>query len=163
LNLVAAGRRRRGTQHLVRAGGTGQVGRELARLITLELPGRHWVDIRRDLNPAHLRKVLLSTYERAPRNYEQLLATPGVGPAAVRALALISEVVYGAPASTRDPARYSFAHGGKDGHPFPVDRATYDHSIAWLRDAVARARLGETERVQALKRLSAVTETTATR
>jgi hypothetical protein len=132
-----------------------QVNRELARIITLELPGRHWVDIRRDLNPAHVQKVLLSTYERAPQNYEQLLATPGVGPAAVRALALISEVVYGAPASTRDPARFSFAHGGKDGHPFPVDRVTYDHSIAWLREAVARARIGASERVEALKRLNA--------
>jgi len=132
-----------------------KVNRELARIITLELPGRHWVDIRRDLNPAHVHKVLLATYERAPQSYEQLLATPGVGPAAVRALALISEVVFGAPASTRDPARFSFAHGGKDGHPFPVDRSTYDHSIAWLREAVARARIGAGERVQALERLAA--------
>jgi hypothetical protein len=131
-----------------------RVNRELARLITLELPARHWVDIRRDLNPAHVRKVLLSTYQRAPQNYEQVLATPGVGPAAVRALALISEVVYGTPASTRDPARFSFAHGGKDGHPFPVDQTTYDHSIAWLREAVARARIGDSQRVQALQRLS---------
>ncbi len=135
----------------------GKVSRELARIISLELPGRHWVDIHRDLNPGHVKKVLLTTYERSPRNYEQLLASPGVGPAAVRALALISELVYGAPASTRDPARFSFAHGGKDGHPFPVDRATYDHSIAWLREAVTRARIGESERVQALRRLSEAT------
>jgi len=138
-----------------------RVNRELARIISLELPARHWVDIRRDLNPAHVRKVLLATYQCAPQNYEQLLASPGVGPAAVRALALIAEVVYGAPASTRDPARFSFAHGGKDGHPFPVDRTTYDHSIAWLREAVTRARIGDSERVQALKRLNAATDDSA--
>ena len=99
------------------------VDREIARVITMSLPSRHWVDIKRDINPAHLRKVLLSTYESAPQNFENLLSLRGVGPSAVRALALVSEVVYGRPASMRDPARFSFAHGGKDGHPYPVNRA----------------------------------------
>ena len=131
------------------------VDRELARVITLALPSRHWVDIRRDINPAHLRKVLLSTYEAAPQHFEQLLAVPGVGPKAVRALALVAEIVYGTPASTRDPARFSFAHGGKDGHPYPVNRDVYDHSVEWLRDAVSKAKVGRTERLEALKRLAA--------
>lgn len=78
----------------------------------------------------------------------------GVGPATLRALSLISELLYGAPASCRDPARYSFAHGGKDGFPFPVDRVTYDGSMEFLRDALGRARIGNADRLQALRRLS---------
>jgi uncharacterized protein len=130
-----------------------RTAREIARAISLELPRRHWVDIERDINPRHLKTVLLSTYEAGPTNFEELLAVKGVGPAALRALSLISELVYGAPASTRDPARFSFAHGGKDGFPFPVDRTTYDTSIDWLRTAVQRARIGEGDRAAALKRL----------
>src|SRR5215210_1599711 len=128
--------------------------REIARVITMSLPSRHWVDIKQDVNPAHLRKVLLSTYEANPQSFEALLAVPGVGPKAVRALALVADVVYGVPASMRDPARFSFAHGGKDGHPYPVNREVYDHSVDWLRDAVGKARIGQTERLHALKRLA---------
>jgi hypothetical protein len=131
-----------------------RVDREIARVLTLTLPSRHWVDIKRDINPVHLRKVLLSTYESSPQDFETLLALKGVGPKAIRALALVSEVVYGAPASLRDPARFSFAHGGKDGHPYPVNREVYDHSVEWLRNAVSRARIGNTDRMQALKRLA---------
>ena len=131
------------------------VDREIARVITLALPNRHWVDVERDINPAHLRKVLLATYEANPSNYEQLLAVRGVGAKAVRALAMVAEVVYGAPASMKDPARFSFAHGGKDGHPYPVDRDVYDHSVDWLRVALERAKLGRTDRLDALKRLAA--------
>lgn len=132
------------------------VDREIAKVITLALPNRHWVDLRKDINPAHLRKVLLSTYEAAPQTYEELLSLPGVGPKTVRALALVSEVVYGAPASLRDPARFSFAHGGKDGHPYPVNRVVYDESISWLRDAVAKARIGRTDKLDAMKRLTSL-------
>src|SRR5215218_8998360 len=130
------------------------VDKEIARVITLELPARHWVDVKKDINPAHLRKVLLSTYEAAPQNFEQLLAVPGVGAKSVRALALVADVVYGSPASMRDPARFSFAHGGKDHHPYPVDRAVYDQSVEWLRTAVEKARIGQSDRLDALKRLS---------
>ncbi|MFN2637750.1 MAG: DUF763 domain-containing protein [Gemmatimonadaceae bacterium] len=132
----------------------GVVGKEIARVITLALPTRHWVDIERDINPGHLRKVLLTTYETAPRNYEELLAVPGVGPKAVRALALVADVVYGSPASMRDPARFSFAHGGKDGHPYPVNRVVYDQSVDWLREAVNKARIGHTDKLKALRRLA---------
>jgi len=78
-----------------------------------------------------------------------------VGPKAVRALALVADIVYGSPASTRDPARFSFAHGGKDGHPYPVNRDVYDHSVEWLREAVGKAKIGRTDRLDALKRLAA--------
>jgi hypothetical protein len=130
------------------------VAREIARVITLALPSRHWVDVKKDINPAHLRKVLLSTYEANPQNFEQVLAVPGVGAKAVRALALVAEVVYGTPASMRDPARFSFAHGGKDRHPYPVNREVYDHSVEWLREAVAKARVGRSEQLRALERLA---------
>ena len=155
LNLVAT------ESHATRAATTRfagedpkRTGAEIARAITLELPRRHWVDIERDINPRHLKTVLLSTYESAPADFEALLAVKGVGAATLRALSLIAELLYGAPASSRDPARYSFAHGGKDGFPFPVDRRTYDGSIDFLRDALDRARIGTTDRLQALRRLA---------
>jgi uncharacterized protein len=132
----------------------GLVDREITRFVTLELPSRHWVDVKKDINPAHLRKVLLSTYEARPQTFEQLLAVPGVGAKAVRALAMVAEVVYGSPVSMKDPARFSFAHGGKDGHPYPVNRDVYDDSIEWLRDAVDKARLGRGDKLSALKRLA---------
>jgi hypothetical protein len=130
------------------------VRREIGKLASLKMPKRHHIDLRRDLAPKNLNRVLLSTYETQPADFEALLALRGVGPAAVRALALIAELAYGEPASARDPARFSFAHGGKDGHPYPVDRETYDRSIEWLREAVARARVGRTDRVDAMRRLA---------
>jgi hypothetical protein len=130
------------------------VDREIARVITLALPSRHWVDVEKDINPAHLRKVLLSTYEASPRNFEELLAVPGVGAKAVRALAMVAEIVYSTPASMKDPARFSFAHGGKDGHPYPVNREVFAQSVDWVRDAVEKAKIGRTDRLSALKRLA---------
>ena len=90
----------------------------------------------------------------APPDFERLLGIPGVGAKTLRALALASELVYGTPASTRDPARFSFAHGGKDGHPFPVDRTTYDRTVDVLHSALERAKVGHTEKVAALRRLA---------
>jgi hypothetical protein len=95
----------------------------------------------------------LKTYERQPQDFEQLLGLEGVGPKTIRALSLISELVYGVAPSYRDPARYSFAHGGKDGIPYPVDRETYDKSIELLRQAINRAKLGIKEKNEAEGRL----------
>jgi hypothetical protein len=88
----------------------------------LALPRRHAVIEREDVDPRYLEKILVKTYERQPEDYEAVLEVEGVGPKTLRALALASELVYGTPVSTRDPARFSFAHGGKDGFPYPVDR-----------------------------------------
>jgi hypothetical protein len=118
----------------------------------LTMPRRHAVMIA-DVNPRYLEKILLKTYERAPEDFETLLGMEGVGARTLRALALVSEVIYGTPASTRDPARFSFAHGGKDGTPFPVDRETYDKTVDILRAAVNRPGIDRSERVAALKRL----------
>jgi hypothetical protein len=124
----------------------------LAKLPALTMPRRHAVLIA-DVNPSHLERILLKTYERAPADFEALLGMEGVGARTLRSLALVSEVIYGTPASTRDPARFSFAHGGKDGTPFPVDTGTYDKTIEALRAAVTRAGIARSERVAALKRL----------
>ena len=127
--------------------------RTIKDLPVLRMPRRHAVLIS-DVNPAYLEKILLKTYERAPENFETLLGMEGVGGRTLRALALVSEIIYGTPASTRDPARFSFAHGGKDGFPYPVDTATYDKTVEVLRAAVNRAGIDRSERVQALKRLT---------
>jgi hypothetical protein len=129
------------------------IGVELKKMKELSLPAAHHFSLL-DLMPRSVERVLLKTYENPPADFERLLATRGVGPKTIRALALIAEVLYGTPASRRDPARYSFAHGGKDGVPYPVDRRTYDRSIEILREAVARARIGDTERKKALQRLT---------
>ena len=126
---------------------------------TLDMPASHALQLRH-LDARHLHTVLLSTYERAPHNFETLLGLDGVGPRTLRALALVSEVIYGGPASTRDPARFAFAHGGKDGTPFPVDRATYDRTIDTLQRVMGRARVDRSEKVGALKRLSQFAKTT---
>ena len=97
--------------------------------------------------------------ERAPKDFESLLSIEGVGPQTLRALALASELIYGTPASTRDPARFAFAHGGKDRTPFPVDRATYERTITILHQALHRAKVERSEKVRALKRLAQLEQT----
>ena len=119
----------------------------------LALPKRHAL-LLQDIDPQHLQSVLLSTYDRAPHDFESLLGLDGVGGRTLRALALVSEVIYGTPASTRDPARFAFAHGGKDGTPFPVDRATYDRTIDTLHAAMAQARVDRSDKIDALRRLA---------
>jgi hypothetical protein len=124
----------------------------------LDMPRRHWIqDI--DVNPKYLQKILLKTYENAPADFESLLAIEGVGAKTLRALALTSELIYGTKASRTDPARYSFAHGGKDGTPFPVDRTTYDKTIEVMRDALNGANVERSEKVKAFKRLAEFTGT----
>jgi hypothetical protein len=130
----------------------GLVLSALKELPLLSMPRRHAVLIA-DVNAQHLDKILLKTYEQAPETFETLLGMEGVGAKTLRALALASEVIYGTPASTRDPARFSFAVGGKDGFPYPVDLETYDKTVEILRAAVNKAGIDRSERVQALKRL----------
>lgn len=130
--------------------------KELKRLKHIELPGRHEILVR-DINPDRLASTLESAYEAQPENFEQLLGAKNVGPRTIRALALLSEIVYGAKPSFNDPARFSFAHGGKDGHPYPVDKNTYDRSIQILHSAVEHAKIGERERLDAIKRLKEAT------
>ena len=108
-----------------------------------------WLSMPRTLNW----KLAEKLYEFQPENYEQLLSVRGVGPATVRGLALVAELVYGAAPSWKDPVRYSFAYGGKDGVPYPVDHKAMDQSIKILKDIVGSARIGDDDRLKALQRL----------
>jgi hypothetical protein len=98
-------------------------------------------------------KALREVYEFQPSNYEELLSCKGVGPATVRGLALIAELVYGEKPSWKDPVKYSFAYGGKDGVPYPVDRKAMDESIQMLRETIHAAKIGDKERMQSLQAL----------
>jgi len=97
--------------------------------------------------------AMQNAFEIQPKNYEELVALKGMGPASLRALALISHIIFGSKLSWRDPARYSFAHGGKDGIPYPVNRKIYDRSITLLEAGIAESELGQKEKLQAIKRL----------
>ena len=98
-------------------------------------------------------KALKQAYEFQPRDFEELLSIKGVGPATVRGLALISELIYGEKPSWKDPVKYSFAYGGKDGVPFPVDRTAMDDSIRVLKEAIENSQVGTKKRLESLRRL----------
>jgi len=155
LNMVAhdSVQARQGSTHLATLP-PEKVIRELDHLVELDLPRRHKV-LLRDISPKHITRILKKTYAEQPHNFEALLGIRGVGPATIRALALLSELMYGARPSFRDPARFSFALGGKDGIPYPVNRRNYDLTIHLLEDAIARARIGNRDRIEALRRLAA--------
>lgn len=126
--------------------------RELKKLKSLKLPPLHQVFLE-DINPDSLRPILLKTYESQIQGFEQLLSLPRVGPKTIRALALISDLAYGAKPSLKDPVTYSFAHGGKDGHPYPVKREEYERTVEFLKKAIEEANLGRQEKLEALRRL----------
>jgi hypothetical protein len=118
------------------------------------MPAHH--DVRAsDVFVRRLHGTLAAAADRGPADFADLLRSPGVGARTVQALAMVAEVVYGAPYRFADPARFSFAHGGKDGHPFPVPLRVYDETIRVLKSAVHKARLGQSEELQALQRLDA--------
>ena len=118
----------------------------------LSMPAHHDVRVS-DVVLRRLHAALAAAAERGPRDFADLLLTPGVGARTVAALALVAEVLHGTPSRFSDPARFSLAHGGKDGHPFPVPLKVYDETIRVLKHAVERARLGNDERLAAIRRL----------
>lgn len=121
----------------------------------LVMPSHH--DVRsKDVDLRRLGSILWLAYEAQPKDFEDLLLLEGVGPRTVQSLALVSEVIHGTPSRFKDPARFSFAHGGKDGHPFPVPTKTYDEVISTLQKAVYKAKIGQTEKTEALKKLHAL-------
>jgi uncharacterized protein len=123
-----------------------------ATLPFLKMPARH--DVRaEDIELHRLHGNLAAAADRAPVDFAELLLTPGVGSRTVRALALVAEVVHGAPCRFSDPARFSLAHGGKDRHPFPVPLKVYDETIRVLKSAVQQAKLGRDDELAALQRL----------
>jgi len=128
----------------------------MTRVPELAMPVRHTLFAELDVPDRQMHTILTSTYEHAPNDFESLLGIAGVGPKTVRALALASELLHGKPASLRDPARFAFAHGGKDGTPFPVDRETYDRTIEVMSKALNSAAVDRSEKVAAFKRLKNV-------
>jgi hypothetical protein len=183
LNMVAeeAGENRRASAALVRENPDWLLDQieQYTEGPTLFAPTRHPV-LKLDINQKRLRDIVIHAHERNPGDFEALLGVEGVGPASVRSLALLAEIIFQAPPSRRDVttpramsgdpvsdsaatsaesrrwADYSYAHGGKDGTPYPVDRDTYDQNIFVLTEAVRRARLGENDKFNALKRLSRI-------
>src|SRR6195952_5741679 len=130
---------------------TGEVPAQ-ALLPHLIMPAHH--DVRSsDVFTRRLHATLAAAAERGPKDFPDLLLTPGVGARTVRALAMVAEVMHGAPCHFADPARFSFAHGGKDRHPFPVPIKVYDETIGVLKSAVRKAKLGQEEELGALRRL----------
>jgi len=119
---------------------------------TEKLPSRHRVFIE-DINPKFLEKIFLKTYEKKPKDFQELIALDGVGSKTLRALALISDLIYGANLSFRDPARYSFCHGGKDGYPYRIKLSDYDNTIDILAKIINKAKLDKSEKISALRRL----------
>lgn len=118
----------------------------------LTLPDHH--DVREgDVNLRRLHAALAAAHERGPVDFTDVLRTPGIGARTLQSLAFVAEVVHGAPSRFADPARFSLAHGGKDGHPFPVPLKVYDETVRVMKRAVEAARLGNADRLGALKRL----------
>ena len=134
---------------------SAKVGQD--QLTLLELSDRDFKShpvVSEDFSKSHyLEKILYKLTDKKPKNYESLLATEGVGPKTIRALSLVAELIYGAPPSYEDPARYSFAHGGKDEIPYPVDRETYDQTIEFFKRVISRLRVGFVEKKKIVNRL----------
>src|SRR5262244_519683 len=159
---------RRGQLDLLDSLGPDRIVREMRRVSTADdglarqptqpllphlfMPAHH--DVRAgDVNLRRLHASLAAATNAGPKDFAELLLTPGIGARTVRSLAMVAEIVHGAPYRFADPARFSLAHGGKDRHPFPVPIRVYDQTIRVLKTAVAKARLGRDEELAALKRL----------
>ncbi|MFI4994915.1 MAG: DUF763 domain-containing protein [Hyphomicrobiales bacterium] len=164
-----AGASRRGQLDLLRELGPDRIVREFTALEGktsprpppdapflpyLVMPAHH--DVRpKDVVARRLHGALAAAAERGPADFADLLLVPGIGARTVRSLALVAEVIHGAPCRFADPARFSLAHGGKDRHPFPVPTKVYDQTIEVLKSAIAGAKLGNAERLDAIGRLDA--------
>ena len=128
--------------------------KEISKLV---MPAHHDVKAK-DVDLKRLGAVLWLAQEKQPKDFADLLLLQGLGPRTLQSLALVSEVIHGAPARFKDPARFSFAHGGKDGHPFPVLTKVYDETIGILQNAIHKAKIGLSEKNEAIKRLTQITQ-----
>ncbi len=124
----------------------------IQEIAKIRMPAHHDVKSK-DLDLKRLGSIIALAYEKDLQDFESLLLLEGLGPRTLQSLALVSEIIHGTPSRFQDPARFSFAHGGKDGHPFPVPTKVYDETISTLRHAVSRAKIGHTDKQKALKSL----------
>lgn len=128
--------------------------REIQKLF---LPAHH--DVRsEDVDLKRLGSILWLAHDTHPENFEELLLLRGVGPRTLQSLTLVSEVIHGTPSRFKDPARFAFAHGGKDGHPFPVPIKVYDETISTLQTAVEKSKLGLSDKQHAIKALTQIAQ-----
>lgn len=130
---------------------------KLMREVSIILPRHHEVKAE-DVNLKRLGAALLLAHETNTSDMESLLLLEGVGPRTLQSLTLVSEVIHGTPSRFSDPARFSFAHGGKDGHPFPVPTSVYDETIEVFNKAIHRAKMGDNDKSDALKNLSKISQ-----
>jgi len=127
--------------------------RMIAEVQHLVMPRHH--DVRaKDVDLKRLGAMLWLTHDKQPADFEELLLLQGMGPRTLQSMALVSEVIYGTPSRFTDPARFSFANGGKDGHPFPVPVNVYDETLRVLSNAISKAKIGQTDRLHAIQKLS---------
>lgn len=127
---------------------------EVRRIV---LPKHHEV-MASDVNMKRLGAVLTLAHEKQLKDFESMLLLEGVGPRTLQSLTLVSEIIYGTPSRFTDPARFSFAHGGKDGHPFPVPLKVYDETIQVLKTSVEKAKIGFTDKQKAIQQLSTLSQ-----
>ncbi|NVM63056.1 hypothetical protein FHW88_001332 [Mucilaginibacter sp. SG538B] len=127
---------------------------EISKLV---MPSHHEVHAK-DVDLKRLGAVLWLAHEKQPKDFEDLLLLQGLGPRTLQSLALVSEVIHGTPSRFKDPARFSFAHGGKDGAPFPVPTKVYDETLSSLQTAIQKAKMGNSDKNEAIKRLSQIAE-----
>jgi hypothetical protein len=130
----------------------GKIIPEIKKLI---MPRHHDVGVH-DVDLKRLGSLLALAYEKRFQNFEDFILIRGLGPKTLRSLTLVSEVIHGTPSRFKDPARFSFAHGGKDGVPFPVQTKVYDESINILKRSVEKAKIGQTEKQKAIKNLARI-------
>lgn len=150
LNLVAKeARSSRNSMLSMTTESPDRIIREARKLI---MPNRHELKSK-DVDLKRLGAMLWLTQEKRPADFEELLLLEGMGPRTLQSLALVSEVIYGTPSRFTDPARFSFAHGGKDGHPFPVPIKVYDETIQVLGKAIQQAKIGQSDKQQAIFKL----------
>ncbi len=129
----------------------------LKEIRKLVMPNHHEVKAK-DVDLKRLGAILWLSQEQQPKDFEELLLLLGLGPRTLQSLTLVSEVIYGTPSRFKDPARFAFAHGGKDGHPFPVPINTYDETLGVLKTAINKAKIGNTDRQQAIASLAKIAQ-----
>ncbi|WP_413668556.1 DUF763 domain-containing protein [Mucilaginibacter sp. Mucisp86] len=148
-----AGNSRNGVMQIA-AENPGIMIREISKLV---MPNHHEV-YAKDVDLKRLGAVLWLAHEKQPKDFEDLLLLQGLGPRTLQSLALVSEVIHGTPSRFKDPARFSFAHGGKDGAPFPVPTKVYDETLSTLQTAIYKAKMGNNDKNEAIKRLSQIAQ-----
>jgi hypothetical protein len=155
LNMADA--RANGSRTSIMSMAAEQPERMLKEISRLVMPNHHEVTAK-DVDLKRLGAVLWLAHEKQPADFEELLMLQGLGPRTLQSLALVSEVIYGTPARFTDPARFAFAHGGKDGHPFPVPVKVYDETLSVLQNSIYRSKLGNTDKAEAIKKLTHIAQ-----